>query len=89
MESFAIATVAAASGLKFAVARVVVDTAADSLPHSVSRATGPRGEVAYLRLAAGLIRRPADLFGLLNLAQRYRVAMRSLQVLAQRGLGLT
>jgi adenosylhomocysteine nucleosidase len=88
MESFAIANVAAASGLKFAVARVVVDTAADSLPRSVSLATGPRGEVAYLRLASGLVRRPSDLFGLLNLARRYRVAMRSLQYLAQRGLGL-
>ncbi len=40
MESFAIAGVAAASGLKFAVARVVIDTAADSLPHSVSRGHG-------------------------------------------------
>jgi adenosylhomocysteine nucleosidase len=88
MESVAIAAVASAGGLKFAVARVVIDTAADAVPGSVTRATDERGEVAYLRLAAGLIRRPVELFALLTLARRYRVALRSLRDLARRGVGL-
>jgi adenosylhomocysteine nucleosidase len=88
MESVAIAAVALAAGLKFAVARVVIDTAADAVPGSVTRATDARGEVAYRRLAAGLLRRPVELFALLRLARRYRVALRSLRELAQHGVGL-
>jgi len=87
MESFAIAQVAADQGVKFAVARVVVDTAADSLPGVVLQATDVRGEVDYRRLASGLLRRPPELLALLRLAQRYRVAMRSLRALAAAGLG--
>ncbi len=89
MESFAIARVAAQAGVHFAVARVVVDTAVDSLPRSVLRATGPRGQVHYARLALGLLRSPAEMPALLQLSQRYRIAMRSLQLLAQRGVGLS
>jgi adenosylhomocysteine nucleosidase len=88
MESFAIASVAIEQGVEFAVARVVVDTAADSLPRSVLQATDRRGAVNYASLAAGLIRRPADLPGLLRLARRYRVALRSLRALARPGVGL-
>jgi len=88
MESVAIATVAIAAGLRFAVARVIIDTAADSVPGSVTRAADARGEVAYLHLAAGLIRRPVELFALLRLARRYRAALRALRALAQHGVGL-
>ncbi len=87
MESFAIAQIALELGLEFAVARVVVDTAADSLPGVVLQATDDRGEVDYRRLAAGLLHRPPELLALLRLAQRYRVAMRSLRALAAAGLG--
>ena len=87
MESFAIAQVALELGVKFAVARVVVDTAADNLPGTVLQATDPRGAVDYRRLVSGLLRRPSELPELLRLAQRYRVALRSLQVLARLGLG--
>ncbi len=89
MESFAIASVALEQGVQFAVARVVVDTAADSLPRSVMQATDRRGGVNYPRLLSGLICRPTDIVALLRLARRYRVAMRSLRALARPGVGLS
>ena len=89
MESFAIASVAIERGVKFAVARVVVDTAADRVPRCVLEATDPRGAVSYLRLVSGLIRRPPDILALLGLARRYRPAMRSLRRLARPGLNLS
>jgi adenosylhomocysteine nucleosidase len=89
MESFAIAEVAAEQGVKFAVARVVVDAAADALPRSVTRATGPRGEVHIARLLGGLLRGPTEMFTLLQLSQRYRVALRSLRYLGRADLGLS
>jgi nucleoside phosphorylase len=89
MESLAIARMALELGVKFAVARVVVDTAADSLPGAVLQATDARGEVNYPRLASGLIRTPSEVFGLLRLARRYRLALRSLRGLAGAGLGLS
>jgi adenosylhomocysteine nucleosidase len=87
MESFAIGSVAARAGVHFAIARVVVDTAVDTLPHSVLLATGPRGQMHYARLALGLLRSPAEIPALLQLSQRYRIALRSLRLLAQRGVG--
>ena len=87
MESFAIASVASEQGVSFAVARVVVDTAADSLPRSVMQATDPRGEVNYPQLIGGLVRRPAEILALLRLARRYRVALRSLRAVARAGVG--
>jgi adenosylhomocysteine nucleosidase len=89
MESFAIAQIALDLGVKFAAARVVVDTAADSLPAAVMQATGPRGEMDYPRLLAGLIRRPTEVLALLRLARRYQVALRSLRAVAGAGLGLS
>ncbi len=89
MESFAIASVAIEQGVKFAVARVVVDTAADSLPRSVLQATDRRGEVSYPALLRGLIRRPPEILDLLRLARRYRVALRALRALARPGMGLS
>jgi adenosylhomocysteine nucleosidase len=89
MESFAIASVAIEQGVRFAVARVVVDTAADSLPRSVLQATDLRGAVNYAQLIGGLIRRPPEILALLRLAQRYRVAMRSLRALARSGVALS
>jgi adenosylhomocysteine nucleosidase len=88
MESFAIGSVATEKQINFAVARVVVDTAVDSLPGSVTRATDSRGELNYPRLVSGLLRSPAEVFALLRLARRYRLAMGSLRQLAQQGLGL-
>jgi adenosylhomocysteine nucleosidase len=89
MESFAIASVAVEKGVTFAVLRVVIDTAADTVPAGLTQATDAYGEANYARLAAGLLRAPADLVALLRLARRYRVALRSLRSLGQRGLGLS
>ena len=87
MESFAIAAVAMQEQINFAIARVVVDTAVDSLPPSVTQATNLRGEVNPLRLISGLLRSPTDLFALLRLARRYRLAMGALRDLGQQALG--
>jgi adenosylhomocysteine nucleosidase len=89
MESFAIGTVAAQQGANFAVARVVVDTAADSVPHSVTVATGARGEVNYRRLAISVLGAPWEIPALLRLSRRYRAAMDSLRFLGRQGVGLT
>lgn len=89
MESFAIASVAAQKRVNFAVARVIIDTAADTIPPSVTGATGPRGEVNVARLAWGLLRAPADIPALLALSGRYRAALAALRYLGQRGVGLS
>jgi hopanoid-associated phosphorylase len=86
MESFAIGTVAMHQQVNFAVARVVVDTAVDSLPRSVTRATDSRGELNYPRLISGLLRSPAEMLALLRLARRYRMAMGSLRQLGRQGV---
>ncbi len=83
MESFAIAEVAARMGVRFAVARVVIDSAGDALPLSVIQATGAHGDLNLPRLVAGLVSAPADLPRLMRLPQRYRAALRALRGLGQ------
>jgi len=85
MESVAVAEVAAAHGMPFLAARVIVDTAADTLPRAVLAATRS-GHLRIGRLIGGLMLAPAELAGLLRLAQRYRAANRSLELLARVGL---
>ena len=87
MESFAIGAVAVRQGVDFAVARVVVDTAADAVPRSVTASTGARGEVNYARLIAAVLGAPQDLAALLRLSRRYRAAMASLRFLGRQGVG--
>jgi adenosylhomocysteine nucleosidase len=81
MESLAVAQVAERHGLPFIAARVIVDTAADTLPPSVAAASGG-GTVNIRRLITALASRPRDLLGLLRLAWRYRAATRSLTAVA-------
>ena len=81
MESAAIARVAAEHGLPFIAVRVIVDTAADSLPRAVVAAS-TNGEVSFARLIAELIRAPSQLMPLLRLAQRYTAAKQSLLAIA-------
>jgi adenosylhomocysteine nucleosidase len=88
MESYAIAEVAARMGVRFAVARVVIDRASDALPLSVLRATGAYGDVNLPRLLVGLLRSPGDLPLLLRLPLRYRAALRVLRALGQVDIGL-
>jgi hopanoid-associated phosphorylase len=85
MESFAIAEAAATRRLPFAAVRVIVDTAADSLPPAVTAASHA-GRVDIARLLWELLRAPADLGALLRLAARYRAAMRTLTLAVRAGL---
>jgi adenosylhomocysteine nucleosidase len=84
MESTAVAEVAAARGIPFIAVRVVVDTASDSLPSSVVRASSA-GQVNIARLVRGLLASPWELPALLRLAGRYRAARLALQTVAQTG----
>lgn len=81
MESAAVAQVAAKHNLPFLAVRVIVDTAADRLPHAVVAASRA-GRVKFGRLIVGLVMAPSEIAMLLRLAQRHRVAMRSLRVIS-------
>jgi adenosylhomocysteine nucleosidase len=80
MESAAVAEVAAKHELPFIAVRVIVDTAADRLPHAVVNASRA-GRLRIGRLLAGLVVAPGEIAGLIRLVQRYRIAMRSLRVI--------
>ena len=80
MESAAVAQVAARLNLPFIAVRVIVDTAADQLPRSVVAASRA-GRVKFARLIGGLLLAPGEIAGLIRLARRYRVAMRSLHAI--------
>jgi adenosylhomocysteine nucleosidase len=77
MESFAVAEVASNARVPFVALRVIVDTARDALPHAVIAASRG-GSVHVARLLAGLGAAPWELFAVLQLARRYRAAMRVL-----------
>ncbi len=83
MESYAVAQVALAEGLPFLAVRVVVDGAADRLPHAVAVAVDAAGKLRLWRLAGALLRAPAEVAPLLRLARRYRSANRSLAAVAR------
>jgi len=87
MESLAIARIAAERRLPFLAVRVIVDTAGDSLPRAVVRASRG-GELRFARLAAGIARAPWEIAGLMRLAGRYRSALASLAAAARAGLPL-
>ena len=80
MESAAVAEIAAKHHLPFIAVRVIVDTAADVLPRAVVAASR-MGRVRFGRLIGGLILAPREIVGLIRLAQRYRIAMRSLHAI--------
>lgn len=80
MESAAVAEVAAQHNLPFIAARVIVDTAADRLPRAVVAASRA-GRVHFGRLLAGMVLAPGEIAALFGLAQRYRIAMRSLRAI--------
>lgn len=80
MESAAVAQIAAQHNLPFIAVRVIVDTAADMLPRAVVRASR-LGRVRFARLIGGLILAPREIGSLIALAQRYRIAMRSLRII--------
>ena len=80
MESTAVAQIAAKHNLPFIAVRVIVDTAADLLPRAVVAAS-LAGRVRFARLIGGLILAPREIAALIRLAQRYRIAMRSLHAI--------
>lgn len=84
MESSAVAEVAAASHVPFMAVRVIVDTAQDAIPSSVT-AAGESGQVRIARLLMGLARSPGEIVALIRLARRYRAAIRSLAAVAKLG----
>jgi adenosylhomocysteine nucleosidase len=80
MESAAVAAIACNHNLPFIAVRVIVDTAADKLPRAVVNASRA-GKVHIGRLIAGLVVAPGEIAALIRLAQRYRIAMRSLRAI--------
>ncbi|HEY6620822.1 MAG TPA: hypothetical protein VIY68_14850 [Steroidobacteraceae bacterium] len=79
MESAAVAEIAAKHNLPVIAVRVIADTAADMLPRAVVAAS-KAGRVQFARLIGGLILAPHEIASLIRLAQRYRIAMRSLRI---------
>ena len=89
MESAAVAEVAAHHHLPFMAVRVILDTAADSLPESILRAFDPdaaaRSGGARARRLLRLLRLATDLRPLLRLAAQYRLARRALRAAVRFG----
>jgi len=85
MESAAVAEVAEHHGLPFLAVRVVVDSAQDTLPREVTAAADSEGHLQIWRLVGALAAAPGELAPLMRLAQRYRVANRSLATIARTG----
>jgi adenosylhomocysteine nucleosidase len=85
MESAAVAEIAEQHGLPFLAVRVVVDGAADVLPRAVTAAADNEGHLQIWRLIGALALAPNELAPLIRLAQRYRVANRSLATIARSG----
>ena len=80
MESAAVAEIAAKHNLPFIAVRAIVDTAADTLPRAVVAAS-KAGKLRIARLIGGLILAPREIAALIRLAQRHRIAMRSLHAI--------
>ncbi len=78
LESGAVARVAAARGVPFAVLRAICDPAERALPPAALAALDVRGAIGVWRVAASLVARPGQLPGLLALAADAMAARRSL-----------
>jgi adenosylhomocysteine nucleosidase len=82
MESAAVGQIATARGLPFLVARVIVDTATDTMPRSVMAASSS-GELQLWHLIRALCSAPAEIVGVIRLARRFRAAQHSLRAVAE------
>ncbi len=69
LESGAVAQIARARGLPFAVLRVVADPATRTLAPAALVALDPQGRISALRLAAALLRNPLQIPSLIALGQ--------------------
>ena len=79
MESGAMAHIASANNIPFAVLRGVADGVGHTIPATVSAALGPTGQINGLKLMAGILGAPRDLPALLQLGYRFSLAARSLK----------
>jgi adenosylhomocysteine nucleosidase len=79
LESGAVARVASARGVKFAVLRAVCDPAGRDLPPAALQALDGGGKIGLLRVIASVLRKPAQLPGLFKLARDARAARDALK----------
>jgi adenosylhomocysteine nucleosidase len=79
LESGAVGDVAAAHGVPFAVLRAICDPADSSLPPAAIIALDARGAIAIARVAASVLRHPAQLPALLRLAANAAAARNALK----------
>jgi adenosylhomocysteine nucleosidase len=78
LESGAVARVARAQGLPFAVLRAVADPAGRTLPPAALIALNQSGQIGFLRVLASVLRNPRQIPPLLALAKDAAAARRSL-----------
>lgn len=86
MESTALAAVAAAARIPFAVVRCVVDPVGFAFPQAALAGLAPDGRTRAGKTVATLVRRPYELLDLLRLAGWYRLALGRLRLAADRCL---
>jgi adenosylhomocysteine nucleosidase len=78
LESGAVAEVAAAAGIPFAVMRAVCDPASRTLPSAAMEALDEHGRISGLRIAGVLARHPWQILGLIALGRDAARARRAL-----------
>ena len=78
LESGAVAEVAAAAGIPFAVLRAVCDPAARDLPSAAIEALDRQGRIAPMKMASILARHPMQVFALIALGRYAAQARRAL-----------
>jgi adenosylhomocysteine nucleosidase len=83
MESGAVAVVAAAARVPFAVLRAICDPADRTLPPAALVALDTAGRVAAARLAMSVLSRPVQMMALFGLARDASVARRALRARAR------
>ena len=79
LESGAVADVAAAAGVPFAVLRAICDPADTDLPPAAMIALDARGAITVARVAGAVLRQPAQLPALLRLAAHAAAASAALR----------
>ncbi len=79
MESAGLAEIAAHAGLPFLVLRVVMDTAADTIPKAATVSINEAGDTQSIALLSYLAGHLSDIPGLLRTAHRFRNAAGSLR----------
>ena len=85
MESSAVAALCERRRLPFIVIRAIIDDAATELPAALAAATRADGRISAWAVLKCLLREPAQLRVLLQLARAYAAANRTLAAVARRG----